>query len=315
MSKESNDLTILHEIIHENSLLLKGLNERLTSRELTVLLSQLLFEITNRLSVKLVEIRDRKALMENGPFKYSGQVDTLKQEGLMPADVYECLRNAGIDRHIGPSYIRVKSLLTHGLVRKLFGRQMALLIQEYLCNTPLEKPDGQLVCIPNMTGGAWIGDETRRQLEEIGLQNVWPATPYAREMRKVISTKTGSPKIIDYIEGILPTPEMTGSIFCFEELRTASETTSNALGIYRQFGYDEQANVRLVAASLFDYRHPVGVERLRILGVNSLYLVDGRGFFEVSRELGYITIDQYHMAIDWLTDPWDFARRIVAHIS
>ena len=214
----------LREVIHENPLLIKGLDEKLSPKELAFVLSQLLFEATNRLSIKLVEVRDLDTLAEKGPFKYSGQAETLMQEDLMPPDVYESLRQLGIERHIGPSYLRVKSLLTDGLARRLFGRQLALAIQDYLHSRPLEKSDGLLVCIPNMTGGAWIGDETRRQLTEIGVPNVWPVTPYARGTRKPIDAIIGTSRMIDYIEGIVPSPETTAAIFCFEELRTASET-------------------------------------------------------------------------------------------
>lgn len=314
MATYDNELAVLREVIHENTLLAKGLDEKLSPKELGQALSQLLFEATDRLPIKLVEIRDRVILKEKGPFKYSGHAETLMREDLMPQDVYEELRHLGIERHIGPSYIRIKSLLTDVLARCFFGRQLALVIQEHLYSKPLEKPDGLLVCIPNMTGGAWIGDETRRQLHEIGVPNVWPVTPYARETRKPIDAVTGTPKMIDYIEGIVPSPNTTGAIFCFEELRTAAETTSNALKIYRQFGYREQSNIRLVAVSVFDYRHPVGVERLRRLGVDGLYLVGGKEFFEASRDLGYITAGQYETAITWLTDPWGFTRDVMPYV-
>lgn len=309
-----NELVVLREVVHENPLLLKGLDEKLSPKELALTLSQLLFEATDRLAIKLVEVRDHVVLREKGPFKYSGQTETLMQEGLMPSDVYEGLRHLGIERHIGPSYLRVKSLLTDGLARRLFGRQLALVIQEYLGSKPLEKPDGLLVCIPNMTGGAWIGDETRRQLHRIGVPNVWPVTPYARGTRKPIDAVTGTPRMIDYIEGMVPSPETTRAIFCFEELRTASETTSNALKMYRHFGYSEQSNVRLVAVSLFDYRHPIGLERLRRLGVDELHLVGGKEFFAASRESGYITAGQYETAIAWLADPWGFTREVMPYI-
>jgi hypothetical protein len=315
MSAYDNELVVLREVVHENRLLIRGLDEKLSPKELALVLSQLLFEATDRLPIKLVEVRDRIALREKGPFKYSGQAETLMQEGLMPQDVHEGLRDLGIERHIGPSYLRVKSLLTDELARRLFGRQLALAIQEYLHSKPLEKSDGLLVCIPNMTGGAWIGDETRIQLHRIGVPNVWPVTPYARETRKPIDAVTSTPKMIDYIEGMVPAPEATGAVFCFEELRTASETTSNALKIYRQFGYRGQNNVRLTAVSVFDYRHPVGVERLRRLGVDGLYLVSGKELFAASRELGYISTDQYETAIAWLTDPWGFTREVMPDIA
>jgi len=75
----TDELTILDETIHNNQLLQKGLVDKLTPKELAIALSQMLFEVTERLPIKLVEVRDRDAIGEVGPFRYSGQADTLTQ--------------------------------------------------------------------------------------------------------------------------------------------------------------------------------------------------------------------------------------------
>lgn len=279
-------------------------------------LSKLLFELTRNTSNKLVQVRDYEEIAKKGSFKYAGQRDTMFEEGLMPKDVHEGLKELGMDKHIGPSYLRVKGLLTFEEPRKFFGNQFSLLIKEYLEKNHLEKEDGCIVCIPNMTGGAWIGDETRRNLQEdLDVYPVWPSTPYAREMRKVIEVNKQQEKIEDFVEGPLPSPENTGAIFCFEELRTAAETTRNALQIYERFGYNKENGVRLVAASVFDYEHPVGVERLKRMNVDSLYVVNGKNFFAASNDSKYISDSQYETAIDWLSNPWDFTRRILPDIK
>jgi len=311
----TNELDILNETLYENSLLIKGLGEKLTPEELDIALSQMLFEVTERLPIKLVEVRDRDAIREVGPFRYSGQADTLTEEGLMPENVCEGLASVGLDRHIGPSYLRVKSLLTDGLAREFFGRQLAYVIRDYLVENPPNKPDGLVVCIPNMTGGAQIGDETRKQMQEIGVPNVWPATPYFRGARKPIDAVSGEPRMIDFIEGLMPPPENTGIVICFEELRTASETTRNALRAHRHFGYGDENDVRQLAASVFDYRHPVGVARLGEMNVEGLYLVGGKEFFDASKDLGYITDSQYETGIHWLTNPWTFTREVIEDIK
>lgn len=298
------------------SVMQEGLSERLGQERIVEVLATLIFELSSISPDKLVEVRDYKEIRSKGTFKYAGQADTLLNEGLMPTDIYEGLRTIGVDRHIGPCYLRVKGLLTHGLIRAFFGRQMAFLIRDYFEEHPPSKLDGFVVCIPNMTGGVWIGDETRRQLENISVRyKVWPATPYARETRKAIDVIPPGEKLVDYVEGLVPSPESTSVILCFEELRTTAETTQNATKVYRAFGYTNENNVRIVEACVFDYGHPAGVERLGRLGVDRLYLVDGKAFLEVSRKLGYISDSQYQTAIDWLSDPWEFTRKILPDIK
>lgn len=293
----------------------KGLREKLSEEQIARALSILIFETSNILPDKLVEIRDHQTIKLCGTFKYAGQADTLFKEGLMPMDIYKGLKDIGLDRHIGPSYLRVKGLLTHLSIRAFFGRQMAFVIRDYLRENPPSKLDGFVICIPNMTGGVWIGDETGRQLgSALTEYKVWPATPYARETRKAIDVISPGEKLVDYVEGLMPPPEITSIIFCFEELRTTAETTQNATKVYRAFGYTEENDVRIVEACVFDYGHPACVERLKRLRVDKLCLVDGRVFFNVSRKLGYISDSQYQTAIDWLTEPWAFTRRVLPDI-
>jgi hypothetical protein len=240
------------------------------------------------------------------------------KEGLMPEDVYDGLKTVMPEdtRHVGPSYLRVKGLLTHRPTRNFFGKQMAYQLSRYFSLEPPPKKEGVIVCIPNMTGGAWIGDETARELEKmVDGYEVWTSTPYAREMRKVVDVKAGEKKLTEFVEGLLPTPAETAAVVCFEELRTAAETTQNATNMYRRFGYNEENNVKIVEASVFDYRHPVGVERLKRLGVAGIYLVDGRGFFDSSALLGNITVSQQGARNDWLAEPWNFTRKILPDLQ
>lgn len=312
----TNELEILNSVLTKvNPIIQRGLQERLPEGEVAQILAMMLFEITNRLpDNKLIELRDYDDIRAKGTFRYSGQADTMLQEGLIPEDVYTELGRLGIDRHMGPSYLRVKGLLTHVPTREFFGKQLAFVIRDYLKTKPLSKPDGFLVCIPNMTGGAWIGDETGRQLADVTDYKVWPATPYARETRKAIDVIPPGERLVDYVEGLMPSPQSTSAIFCFEELRTAAETTQNATNIYRGFGYNEGTGVRIVEACLFDYGHPVGVERIRRLGLDRLYLVDGKVFVDASRNLGYASDSQHQTYTDWLNSPWDFTRRVLPDV-
>jgi len=210
---------ILESVLEKSSSTIdKGLENRLGEEETSKILAQMLFEITNTLGQKLVEVRDYDDIKNKGTFRYSGQTDTMLKEGLIPKDVYESLKELGIQRHIGPSYLRVKGLLTHIPTREFFARQMAFIIRDYLEKFPLSKPDGVIMCIPNMTGGAWIGDETVKQLSKVLTKHkVWQATPYARETRKGIDVVSSNDKLVDYVEGLLTSPENTSAIFCFEE--------------------------------------------------------------------------------------------------
>jgi len=328
---QRNELEIIEGVLEKlDSIVQKGLKERLNKEEITQVLATMLFEITNALpdSNKLVEVRDYESIASNGPFKYSGKADTMLKEGVMPKDVYKGLKSIMEEdiRHIGPSYLRVKGLLTHQPTRTFFAKQMAFLIRDYLEENPLSKPEGFIVCIPNMTGGVYIGDETRRQLENIfqypqlideQLINykVWPVTPYARKTRKPIDVISPGEKLVDHIEGLLPSPQNTSAIFCFEELRTTAETTQNATKIYRGFEYTDENDVRIIEACVFDYGHPVCVERLKRLGVDRLYLIDGKEFFGVSSKLDYISNSEYQTASDWLTSPWDFTRKVLPDIK
>jgi hypothetical protein len=294
----------------------KGLKEKLSEKEITEVLATLLFEANKTSPDKLVEVRDYEAIKSKGTFKYAGQSDTLFKEGLMPEDVYKGLKDIGLDRHIGPSYLRVKGLLTHQPTRTFFGKQMAFVIRDYLRDNPVHNLNGFVVCIPNMTGGVWIGDETRRQLENVlAKYKVWPSTPYVRETRKPIDAISPGEKFVDYVEGLMPSSKDTSVIFCFEELRTTAETSQNATKVYRRFGYGEESGVRIVEACVFDYGHQAGVERLKRLGVDRLFLVEGKGFFDVSKKLGYISDSQYRTAIDWLSSPWEFTRKVLPYVK
>lgn len=319
MAKPTDELEILNKVLLKCDLIVKkGLEERLNEEETTQVLAMMLFEITNNLKDRLIEVRDYEQIAKVGTFKYAGRADTMFKEGLMPEDIYNGLKNIMPEdtRHIGPIYLRVKGLLTHIPTRIFFGRQMAFTFRDYLEQTPLSKPEGFIVCAPNMTGGAFIGDDTSRQLPNVLTKyKVWPATPYFREARKPIDVVPAGAKLVDYVEGLLPTPQSTSCIFCFEELRTAAETTSNATKTYRSFGYNDENKVRIAEACVFDYGHPVGVERLRRLATDRLYLVDGKTFLRVSKDLGYISESQYQTGIDWLSDPWDFTRKVLPDVK
>lgn len=315
----TNELEILNSVLEKSSSIVqKGLEKRLSEEETTKVLAIMLFEITNNLKDRLIEVRDYEQIAKVGTFKYAGRADAMFKEGLMPEDVYKELKEIMPEdtRHIGPVYLRVKGLLTHIPTRIFFGRQMAFTFRDYLEQNPLSKPEGFIVCAPNMTGGAWIGDETSRQLQSVLTKHrVWPATPYFREARKPIDVKSPGAKLVDYVEGLIPSPQSTSCIFCFEELRTAAETTSNATKIYRSFGYNDENKVRIAEACVFDYGHPVGVERLRRLSTDRLYLVDGKTFLRVSRELGYITNSQYQTGTDWLNNPWEFTKKVLPDVK
>lgn len=297
----------------------KGLEEKLSEREVTEVLSKLLWEITRNSKDRLIEVRDYDQIAQKGTFRYAGKADTMFKEGLMPEDVFLELKTlpgmkADDTRHIGPAYLRVKGLLTHHLARKFFGRQMAFRIQDSFDKNPLPKPDGFVVCAPNMTGGVYIGDETGKQMKIITKYNAWPATPYMREARKAIDVIAPEEKLDDFWEGLKPSPENTAALCCFEELRTAAETTQNATKIYRHFGYNDENKVRIIETCVFDYRHPVCVKRLERLGVEGLYQVAGLGetnLFDTSKYQGYISNYQCQTTKDWLNDPWEFTREVI----
>ncbi len=288
----------------------KGLNEKLEKREIAEVLAIQLFEISKELNQKLVEVRDYETIKEKGTFRYSGQIDTLHAEGILPDDLYDEFQKLNLDRHVGPSYLRVKGLLTHDTIRTFFGKQLAYLIRDNLKENPPHK-EGVVLFLPNMTGGVWIGDETRRQATNMLEQKVWPTTPYARETRKLIDTIPKESIIVDYIEGLLPSPGETSVVIDLEELRTTAETTKNAIKILKSFGYNKENEVELKGACVFDYRHVGGVERLKRLGIDDLYLVDGMTFLDVSKEMGYIKDSQHKTATDWLKSPWDYTREIL----
>jgi hypothetical protein len=131
-----------------------------------------------------------------------------------------------------------------------------------------------------------------------------------RETRKTIDTISPTEKITDFWEGIIPTVEDAAMINCFEELRTAAETSQNATNIYKHFGYNDGNSVKVAEACLFDYRHPVGVKRLKELGVRDLYAVNGKTFFYTAANKGYISDSQLKTATDWLNDPWKFTMEV-----
>lgn len=293
----------------------KGLEEKLSENVVAEILATLLFEITNNSRNRLVEVRNYNQIAKKGTFRYSGKADTMFKEELIPENVFEELKtlpgNKEDTRHVGPSYLKVKGLLTHHGAREFFGRQMAYRILDHVEEIPLEKPDGFIVCSPNMTGGVYIGDETGAQLSLIPSEyNIWPATPYMRETRKTIDVISPGEKITDFWEGLIPTVEDAALINCFEELRTAAETSQNATNIYRHFGYNDGNNVRISEACVFDYLHPVGVERVKRLGVVGLYAVSGKTFFNASANLGYINDSQLQTTKDWLDDPWKFTMEV-----
>lgn len=290
-------------------------------------LSSLLFNLNPLANGELVKVRDYDTIKKDGAFKYAGQRDTMFEEGLMPEDVYKGLEKLGIDRHIGPSYLKVKGLLTLGVPREFFGKHLAAVIMDYLEKYLAENPapkEGYVVCLPNMTGGAWIGDETRRILQAImeedaylkdGGLEVWPGTPYMREMRKVTEVVEKGAKFKDFVEGPFPTPEETAVIVDFEELVTAAETTRNALRTCERFGYDKENEVKLVAASVFNYKHPVGMKRLENVDADVLYVVDGNSFFDAAKNQGHITDAQYVAVNEWLANPWAFTRKVIPDLE
>ncbi|RLJ06527.1 MAG: hypothetical protein DRP18_00515 [Candidatus Aenigmatarchaeota archaeon] len=291
----------------------KGYDDELAPEESAKLLAGLLFDITEATGQKLVYVQNFDEIRKEGPRKYAGRIDTMKEEGLIPQDVYESLKKIVPEgKHIGPVYLRVKGLLTHKVPREIFAKQLARKIgREFL-----QKIGGKYhVCLPNMTGGAFIGDETRRNLESLYEEAIWPATPYARGMRKTISVKRNEENLTDYIEGLMPPLEETSSVINFEELRTTSETTQNTIRILKRFGYSEENDIHLVAACVFDYRHPVGVERLGRENLTQIYVVDGKTFFEQAYKNGYLDGERYEVVREWLSDPWNWTRKVIKTIS
>jgi hypothetical protein len=294
-----------------------GLEKKLSNEEVTGVLTTLLWEITNNSDNKLVEIRDMEQIAKKGTFRYSGKAETMRNENLLPEDVFQELKtlpgNKDDTRHVGPSYLRVKGLLTQHDAREFFGTQTAFRILDHLEEHPLLKPQGYVVCSPNMTGGVYIGDETGKKLRKVAAGtkvNAWSATPYLREQRKAIDTIASNDKIENYWEGYKPTIEEAGLVVCFEELRTAAETTKNATELYRHFGYNEENGVQIGEGSLFDYVHPVGAERMKRLNVVPIYAVSGDAFFKASLEKNYINKSQFETAEFWINKPWEFTKEV-----
>ncbi len=306
----------INSVFDDNKELIeKGYNDELTQEEFAELLANLLFGITEMTSQKLVYVQNFDEIKEKGPRKYAGRIDTMIEEGLIPQDVYESLKKMVPEgKHIGPVYLRVKGLLTHKTPREVFAKQLARKIDKEFIQ---KVGDKYHVCLPNMTGGAFIGDETRRELENLYLEDeiIWPATPYARGMRKTISVKKEKEKLTDHIEGIIPPPQEASSVINFEELRTTSETTQNTIRVLKRFGYNKENDVQLAAACVFDYRHPVGVERLKREGVTQIYLVNGKTFFEEAYKNGHLDKERYKVVKDWISDPWNWTRKVIEMIG
>lgn len=290
----------------------RGMDEKLQESEIAHVLATFLFEFTKLLGQKLIEVRSYEEIEEKGTFKYAGQIDTLHEEGIFPDSLFKEFKALGLSNHIGPSYLRVKGLLTHSKIRGFFARQLYFTIEHALDKQELK--EGFILFLPNMTGGAWIGDETRRHAEELSKYSIWKATPYVRGMRKITEV-VAKETITNYIEGLLPPPEETACVINFEELRTTAETTQNAIQILRSFGYNETNGVKLMAACVFDYRHKACVARFERLGIEPIYLVDGLTFFKKARELGYINEEQYTTVSEWLADPWKFTEKVLPAIK
>ncbi len=319
-----------------NDLIQEGSYRRLSERENAYVLATLLFEITKELGPKspnnvLVNVRDREDIRQAGTYRYSGQANTMLQEGLIPKDVHDLLvelqQNPKDPRHIGPSYLRVKGLLTHQTIREFFAHQLAYAVSDELqrMNESGELKPGYVVVIPNMTGGVYIGDELRRQLGRVLPQDlsemlqISPVTNYAREMRKEVDTLDLGKRLIDFVEGPVPSPSATSVIISGEELVTAAETTKNATVLYGTFGYDKANGVRIIDTAVFYYGHPAGVERIRRLEEEGratlVHLVGARVFFDVAEEMGYITSAQRKVVADWLSNPWEWTKEVMPDLQ
>lgn len=337
-----------------DALVQRGRHERLHSKEVAQLLSTLLFEVSKAFPDDgLVRVRDFNEIGQKGPFKYAGQLVTMKKEGLIPDDVFAGLvtvqlgrAKPGEESHVGPSYLKVKSLLTNWRVREFAARQVAYAIFEHLIEHPPQNRTGYVVAIPNMTGGAFIGDEIGKQLSQlineaaarvnglgslphmsgantgtskydtaslgtIAALKVWAATPYMRAMRKETEVQATKPQLNSLVEGSIPAPAQTAVIMVIEELRTASETTSNAARTYLDYGYTPENGVGLLDVSFFDYRHPVGVARMQKMNIPAIYVVPGIEMFDAARKDDYISVMQHSTVSSWLRDPWEFTRRIL----
>lgn len=298
----------------ESRTIARGTHEILESAEIARLLARMLFETKGQ---KLAQVRDFKEIKRDGPFKYAGQTRTMWSEGLIPQDVYNSLEALNRSNHVGPAYLKVKGLLTSIEAREFFGTQMAFHLEALIKSLILPKPSGFVMIVPNMTGGAWIGDQTIRNLKtrNLGRYQVWDATPYARDMRIMLTKVIDDSTRVSYgkhVEGFVPKPTDTAALVCFEELRTAAETTQNATRVHRDLGgYTSKEGVKIIEGAVFDYRHPVGVQRLKMLDVGQLFIVDGETFFRTARKQGYITQSQLDTVIEWLNDPWGFTRKIL----
>ena len=298
------------------SALRKSHNNKLSEEEITKAFSALLFEINMRCpEYSLAVIRDKEQIRKTGIFKYSGQSETLTNEGLMPKYICNKLLEYNIDRHIGPSYLKLKGLLTEEKIRKFFGEQLAYFIGDYLNKNPIDK-EGFIVIIPNMTGGAWIADETRRQLtKNSSIYKIWPATPYMRAPRELSDLKRSDIKLSDYVEGFLPNPKDTSMIICFEDMVNTAEMSKNAIEFYKRVGYNSSSRVKYLVAAVFDYEHIAAIKRFTDLDAVCVSLVKGRNYFKVAKYQNYITETQYSTAIDWLVDPWNFTKNIMPFIK
>ncbi|HUC38730.1 MAG TPA: hypothetical protein VL944_01200 [Candidatus Acidoferrum sp.] len=310
----------------------RGKLGRLEQREVAGVLAAALFEVSRTFPDEaLVRVRDYDQIAIKGPFKYAGQVGTMKKEGLIPDDVYEGLVSvqagrvkAGDESHVGPSYLKVKGLMTNWRFREFAGRQAAFVILDHLIENPPQNRSGYIVAIPNMTGGAQIGDEIGKQLHallEKFIQQypdsplsdlkVWPGTPYMRAARKETEIAKTKPQLNSLVEGFPLKPAEVAVILVIEELRTASETTQNARRTYEEYGYSPARGVDIYDVSFFDYRHPVGVQRAAREKAPALYVVPGFDMFLEASKQGYISDSQLNTARDWLSDPWEFTRRIL----
>ena len=312
-SKKSSLPRIPTDVIHQvmlkhKQIIAYGQKHFQPSWKIDIVLADLLFSVSEKApGFELVRVLDREQLKTTMPAKYAGQLNTMLAEGLIPPDVAASMQALGLDRHIGPSYLKVKMLMTSWEAREFFARQVAYRIREWLKANVAPDPERFIQVIPNMTGGAQVGDSIAKHLHQMCKgtgYRILPATPYMRDMRKETKVGEKGERINNHVEGFILPPERVLVNVIVEELMTVLETTGNAAKKYRQHGYTKENGVTLLAASVFNYGHPVGEGRAKALGLPTVYATRGAGVFGAGRNMRKLSPEKLENVEKWLANCW-----------
>jgi len=280
----------------------KGKENKLSQKEVAKVLARTLF------LTKLGQIRDYEQIAKEGPFKYEGNLERMRNEKLIPEDVYEILKNRikKDPRMVGPLDLKIENLLTFLHVKNFYAKQLCFHILDYLNISYDEK----CLILRIAPGGMDLGGEILEQLKNTSNKyNFWSFSPYIRNTRKPV----GSSSFEDSSEYVGPPLPPSNKVFLIDDVINYAENIFDSIKILRNFGYDD---VEIIPTCILDYENPIGKKRLEKLGiVNTLYLSTAKDLIEAANDLWLITESQYKTAKSFLEDPFEFCLEIAPYIK